>query len=150
MWSLLKTLVAMCVMSLSVDQTLTRGWKWFPRRIQLCCSAIKVEPSLLASFVVEKLVSQWSINPYLSTGGVAALNSYIFQPKWCRGWRRNKGTSEGCVEGRGESSRAITRQFFGHSSLQWWTLRPRSFIAMSRLLYYSCMLVIYDCTWRKI
>lgn len=90
------------VMSLSVYQTLTRGWERFPRRIQQCCSAIKVEQSLLASFVVKKLVSQWSINPYLSTEGVGALNSHIFQPKWCRGWR----TPEGRVKGKGG---AITR-----------------------------------------
>lgn len=138
-----------CVKSLSVYQTLTQGWKWFPCRRQHCCPAIKVEQSLLASFVVVKLVSQWSINPYLSTEGVGALNSHIFQPKWCRGWRRNKGTSEGHVKGRGEGGRVLMRQFFGHSSLQWWTPRLRSFIAISRLLC-SCMLVIYDCTWRKI
>lgn len=48
-------------------------------------------------------------------GGVGALNSHIFQPKWYRGWQRNKGTSEGRVRARGEGGRAISY----HTSVFW-------------------------------
>lgn len=74
-----------------------------------------MEQSLFASFVVEMLVSQWSINPYLSMEDVGALNSHIFQPKWCRDDGEIKERQRALVKARGEVGRAISY----HTSVFW-------------------------------